>query len=162
MQMFTDRRGGNVSACRSAYLPKLCEFLDDALLGPRAVSLEATAIAVQLPPDKALSIGVIVNELGTNAIKCAFEEGQPGQVHVDLNREQDRFVLTVRDDGRGYSPSAETGLGTRLVTTFVVQLGGSAIWGRAQSGGCATAHDVLGGQSAGVRLAHRCGVRAGA
>ena len=89
-----------------------------------------------MPPDKALSIGLIVNELVTNAIKYAFAEGQPGQVHVDLNREQERLVLTVRDDGRGYSPSAEAGLGTRLVTTFAAQLGGSADWNASRSGGC--------------------------
>ncbi len=75
----------------SEYLPKLCESLNDALLGPRAVSLHATAIPVELPPDKALTIGLIVNELVTNAIKYAFEEGQPGHVHVDLKRDEERF-----------------------------------------------------------------------
>ncbi len=55
---------------------------------------------------------------------------------VDLEREQERLVLTVRDNGRGYSPSAESGLGTRLVTTFAAQLGGSASWNASQSGGC--------------------------
>ena len=120
----------------SEYLPRLCESLNDALLGPRAVSLQATAVKVELPPDKALPIGLIVNELVTNAIKYAFAEAQPGQVHVDLDREQERLVLTVRDNGRGYSPSAEAGLGTRLVTTFAAQLGGSASWNASRSGGC--------------------------
>ena len=112
--------------------------LKDALLGPHHIALKATAIAVELPPDKALAIGVIVNELVTNAVKYAFAEGQPGHVHVDLNREEDRLVLSVRDDGRGYSPTAETGLGTRLVTTFAAQLGGSATWDAGRSGGCTT------------------------
>jgi two-component sensor histidine kinase len=120
----------------SEYLPKLCGSLGAALLGPRAVSLHARSVKVELPPDKALPIGLIVNELVTNAIKYAFAEAQPGQVHVDLEREQERLVLTVRDNGRGYSPSAESGLGTRLVTTFAAQLGGSASWNASQSGGC--------------------------
>jgi two-component sensor histidine kinase len=120
----------------SEYLPRLCESLDDALLGPRAVSLRATAAKIELPPDKALSIGVIVNELVTNAIKYAFGDGQAGQVHVDLDKEQERLVLTVRDNGCGYAPSAEAGLGTRLVTTFAAQLGGSATWSQSRTGGC--------------------------
>ena len=122
----------------SEYLPRLCESLKDALLNPHLISLKATAIAVELPPDKALAIGVIVNELVTNAVKYAFAEGQSGHVNVDLKREQERLVLTVRDDGRGFSPSSEAGLGTRLVTTFAGQLGGSATWDAGTSGGCTT------------------------
>ena len=122
----------------SEYLPRLCESLKDALLGPHPIALKATAIAVELPPDKALAIGVIVNELVTNAVKYAFTEGQPGHVHVDLNREEERLVLTVRDDGRGFSPTSETGLGTRLVTTFAGQLGGTATWDAGQGAGCTT------------------------
>jgi two-component system, sensor histidine kinase PdtaS len=71
-----------------------------------------------LPPEKALSIGLIVNELVTNAVKYAFEEGRAGNVDVDLSRENSRFLLTVSDAGRGYLQSAEAGFGTRLVTTF--------------------------------------------
>jgi two-component sensor histidine kinase len=122
----------------SEYLPRLCGSLKDALLGPHPISLKATAIAVELPPDKALSIGVIVNELVTNAVKYAFAEGQPGHVYVDLNREKENLVLTVRDDGRGFSQSSEAGLGTRLVTTFAAQLGGSATWDTTQGSGCST------------------------
>ena len=122
----------------SEYLPRLCESLKDALLGSLPISLKASAIAVELPPDKALAIGVIVNEPVTNAVKYAFAEGQPGHVYVDLNREKERLVLTVRDDGRGFSPTSETGLGTRLVTTFAGQLGGTATWDAGQGAGCTT------------------------
>ncbi len=120
----------------SEYLPRLCASLDEALLGPRAASLKATAVKVELPPDKALPLGLIVNELVTNATKYAFDEGQPGHVLVELNKHAELLVLTVRDDGRGYAPSAEAGLGTRLVTTFATQLGGTAVWNGNESGGC--------------------------
>ena len=96
----------------SEYLPKLCESLNDALFGPRAVSLHATAITVELPPDKALPIGLIVNELVTNAIKYAFEEGQLGHVLVDLSREPGAVSCSrSEDNGRGYAPTSEAGLG---------------------------------------------------
>ena len=70
----------------------------------------------------------------TNAIKYAFAEAQPGQVHVDLDREQERLVLTVRDNGCGYSPSAESGLGTRLVTTLQRSLADQPVGTRAEAG----------------------------
>jgi two-component sensor histidine kinase len=109
----------------SEYLPKLCHSLKEALMSPDVV-LTASAERVNLPPDKALPIGLIVNELVTNAVKYAYEEGQNGQVRVDLSTANGCIRLIVRDDGRGYPADAEAGLGTRLVTTFAEQLGGLA------------------------------------
>ncbi len=120
----------------SEYLPRLCDSLKEALLTPRAISLTASAIQVELPPDKALSIGVIVNELVTNAVKYAFDEQRPGHVRVDLSRGEKDLILTVQDDGRGYPPNAEAGLGSRLVTTFATQLEGLAAWDSGRTDGC--------------------------
>jgi CheY-like chemotaxis protein len=93
------------------YLPKLCESLKDALLGQRAISLTTTAIAVQLPPDKALAIGVIVNELVTNAIKYAFDEDGAGRVIVDLSRKGEELVLRVEDTGTRLSNECRARIG---------------------------------------------------
>ena len=120
----------------SEYLPKLCESLKDALLGPGAVALHATAVPVELPPDKALSIGLIVNELVTNAIKYAFAEESSGGVLVNLSERGSDLVLTVEDNGCGYPPDAEAGLGSRLVTTFATQLGGVATRDSGRKDGC--------------------------
>jgi len=119
------------------YVPRLCDALKGALSGASPVSITASAVAAKLPPQNALSVGLIVNELVTNAVKYAFTEGQPGNVHVELNRAEGRLVLTVRDDGRGYAPTSDAGLGTRLVSTFAAQLGGSAVWAENKDGGCA-------------------------
>lgn len=120
------------------YVQGLCNSLNAALCSPRGISLTSAAVATKLPSEKALSIGIIINELVTNAVKYAFDEGRSGHIHVDLNRDGDFFVLTVRDNGRGYSPTGEAGLGTRLVTMFAMQLGGSAKWD-SKNGGCSTA-----------------------
>ena len=122
----------------SSYVPPLCFSLKEALCGPRQISLTSRAIAEELPPEKALAIGVIINELVTNAFKYAFDEGKPGHIHVELDRKDDGFLLSVSDDGRGYSPNTQAGLGTRLVTTFAEQLGGSAFWQSAAAGGSTT------------------------
>jgi two-component sensor histidine kinase len=120
----------------SEYLPELCKSLEQALGGPRSITLTTRAASVQLPPDKALSAGVIVNELVTNAVKYAFEDGRSGNVRVELVRADEGLALSVADDGKGCPTDMQAGLGTKLVSVFAAQLGGTATWDRPVSGGC--------------------------
>ena len=78
-----------------------------------------------LPTDRAIPIGLIVNELVTNALKYAFPGETSGTVTVVLKREPGELRLTVADDGKGIDPRrANSGLGGRLVEGFAQQLGG--------------------------------------
>ena len=122
----------------SEYVAKLCHSLGKALCGPRSISITCHAVAEKLPPEKALAIGVIINELVTNSCKYAFDEGKAGRIIVELDSKNETFELSVADNGRGYSPDREPGLGTRLVTMFAAQLGGSVAWDAVPSGGCKT------------------------
>jgi two-component sensor histidine kinase len=117
------------------YVVGLCRSLSEALGRPGTVALSSSSVDVQLPPEKALAVGVIVNELVTNAFKYAFEEGRTGRVRVELAREDDKLVLSVTDNGIGCE-NPQSGLGTRLVSTFAAQLGGTAAWERPVEGGC--------------------------
>jgi two-component sensor histidine kinase len=127
------RRDGRIAM--QDYVVSLCRSLGEALGAPGTVALSSSSVDVQLPPEKALAVGVIVNELVTNAFKYAFHDGQTGRVHVELAREGDKLVLSVSDDGIGCD-APESGLGTRLVSTFAAQLGGKASWRRPPEGGC--------------------------
>ena len=69
-----------------------------------------------LPTDRAIPIGLIVNELVTNAVKYAFPSETRGTVLVTLKRVPGELRLTVADDGQGVDPRrADSGLGGRLV-----------------------------------------------
>ncbi|MES3153577.1 sensor histidine kinase [Sphingomonas faeni] len=93
----------------------------DAL--PRALSLAAEPI--HLPTDRAVSLGVIVTELVTNACKYAYPTGG-GEVRVALRRiDDDIFILAVEDDGCGIPEDAVprgTGLGTKLIRAMAQSL----------------------------------------
>lgn len=84
---------------------------------PRTLKLQAEP--VRLPTDRAVSLGVIVSELVSNACKYAYPDSMDGEVRIALAAEgEDGFALTVEDDGCGLDPKAPpkgTGLGTRLV-----------------------------------------------
>ncbi len=90
---------------------------------PRALSLAAEPI--RLPTDRAVSLGVIVTELVTNACKYAYPNSG-GEVRVELRRiDDDVFLLAVEDDGCGIPEDAVprgTGLGTKLIRAMAQSL----------------------------------------
>ncbi len=92
-----------------------------------AASIRFDCPPISLPTDKAVSFGVIVTELLTNAIKYAYPDGRRGEVRIRITASGGEGVLTVEDDGVGLSGGkpAGTGLGSRIVTMMAANLGGS-------------------------------------
>ena len=109
-----------------AYLEGLVEELGAALSsdgGRRPITLDVGA--VRMATDRAVSLGVIVTELVTNACKYAYPDGQPGEIRVALKRDDLTLCLTVEDDGRGIAADSVpkgTGLGTRIVRAMAQSL----------------------------------------
>jgi two-component sensor histidine kinase len=106
------------------YLDALCRALSESMDYGAGVSLQVDGDDIALPLERAVPVGLIVNELVTNAYKHAFGDGkQPGEVTVSLRRLQD-MTLIVQDDGCGCPDGAAAGVGSQLVTTLVRQLNG--------------------------------------
>jgi two-component sensor histidine kinase len=113
------------------YLQELVDRLSAALCDPAYVTITADCDDVALPVSEAVNVGLIVNELVTNAAKHAFPPPAHGAIRVELRRRGERLELTVSDDGRGFSPDAVmqgTGLGMRIVTALTQDLGGHLGW----------------------------------
>jgi chemotaxis protein methyltransferase CheR len=109
------------------YLDELCRDLMASVqrAGNSSIVLKTDIESELLPTDHAIPIGLIVNELVTNALKYAFPSETRGTVTVTLKRFPGELRLTVADDGNGFDARrADSGLGGRLVSGFAEQLGG--------------------------------------
>jgi two-component sensor histidine kinase len=76
-------------------------------------------IEENLDVETAISCGLIINELVTNSFKYAFENDQ-GHIWITLCKKENRFYLTIEDDGIGYeSDQIKHSFGLLLVNTLV-------------------------------------------
>ena len=111
----------------ATYLDELCRDLIASVHKEdgSSIVLKTDIESELLPTDRAITIGLIVNELVTNAVKYAFPGETKGTIQVTLKRVPGELRLTVADDGQGLDPRrADSGLGGRLVEGFAQQLGG--------------------------------------
>jgi len=112
----------------SVYLEDLCRSLAEALFLGEIVQLECDAFPASMERDRAVAIGLVVNELVTNAAKHAFTEGTGGRIEVGFQPEGAGWRLKVSDDGKGLPADFHTkrnGLGRGLVEAFARQAGAS-------------------------------------
>jgi len=82
-----------------------------------------------LDVDTAITCGLIINELVSNALKYAFPEDSSGEIQIDFKSiNEGKFELLVSDNGIGlpnhFNITNESSLGMRLVKTLVEQVRG--------------------------------------
>jgi two-component sensor histidine kinase len=118
------------------YLDALLEDLRRSAEGNRMSRLTLKAEPVEIDPDRAVAIGIIVNELVMNAVKYAYPDGA-GPIHVDLTGRGGDLELSIADSGVGLNARADprsTGMGQRIVTAMAAKLAASVERDPAHSG----------------------------
>lgn len=112
-----------------SYLKGIAESVHSSLIGSGgAITLEVDAEPLAINADQAVPVGLLVNELATNAVKYAFPDGK-GQIALAFRRRDGEVTLSVEDNGVGLDAAAvhegSSGMGTRFVDAFVRQIGGT-------------------------------------
>ena len=112
-----------------AYLQRLVGDLHSAYDYAGLVRLKVNVQPVSLPIEAAVTCGLLVNELVTNAFKHAFPNGRRGWITVSFQQEQDSLVLRVGDDGVGIPAAIQLektdSLGIKLIMLLASQLEGT-------------------------------------
>ncbi|MDY9927248.1 PAS domain S-box protein [Methanosarcina sp.] len=132
----------------AAYLRKLTADLFSSYSLNNNINLKLDVEQVYFSMDTAIPLGIIVNELVSNALKHAFPAGMKGEVHVNLCKKESfaskcgisgpgpdcmekngfHYMLTVTDDGKGIPEEIEyqdaDSLGLQLINILVEQIDG--------------------------------------
>lgn len=76
--------------------------------------------------EKVVSVGIIANELITNAMKHADPGDKGLEIYLSFSRESTKIVLSISDNGvQTKSVTKSGGVGTLLIHNLVEQLNGT-------------------------------------
>jgi two-component sensor histidine kinase len=112
------------SVLLNQYLDALLDDLRRSAEGNRMSRLTLKAVQVEIDPDRAVAIGIIVNELVMNAVKYAYPD-QAGPIHVEVGADGDELTLSIADNGVGLGAKSDprsTGMGQRIVSAMAAKL----------------------------------------
>lgn len=121
------RDDGEAEVDSKGFIEGLAADLQLGSVAMRPITLRTSVEARLVPMDRAVSIGLIINELVTNALKYAFPDDMEGTITIGFRRDGSGLVVTVEDDGVGLDttvPPRGTGLGMRISRSLARQLGG--------------------------------------
>ncbi|PWC49991.1 histidine kinase [Azospirillum sp. TSA6c] len=106
------------------YLNELCEDLGRASGGDSMCDIVVRSDVIDLPIDHAAPLGLIANELITNAVK--HRGNGAARVTVTFRREDEKLALTVSDRGPGLPSNFDIrksrSLGMRLISSLAGQI----------------------------------------
>lgn len=109
------------------FVAELCHNLAYAAGGDeRSIMVAATVDDIPTDLDFAIPLGLLINELVSNALRHAFPGGRTGMIEVTVARHGDGMMLTVADNGVGRANGAtgHESTGSRIVNALVAQLDG--------------------------------------
>ncbi len=109
------------------FFTNLAKYIIDTFNASDRIDFRCDMEQIALDVDRAIPIGLIVNELLSNSIKYAFPEGRKGKINVSLSEKEDHLLLHVSDDGIGMSENPKiqgSGFGNQLIGLLTRQLEG--------------------------------------
>ncbi|UJP65364.1 histidine kinase dimerization/phosphoacceptor domain -containing protein [Mongoliitalea daihaiensis] len=111
------------------YMQQLSDFLTQTYRSDKQIEVKIDAEEISLDMDMAIPLGLITNELLSNALKYAFEEKDFGEIHIVFSeKEPGQYSLFIKDTGKGLDENLDIdqtkSLGLKLVRTLTRQING--------------------------------------
>ncbi|RNI09206.1 hypothetical protein EFE40_06685 [Methanohalophilus halophilus] len=111
------------------YVNELMQYLIHSYdLDTNKVIVNVNVDKFHLEMDRAVPLGIIINELVSNALQHAFKEGQDGVIEIHFAKENSDYILVVHDSGhfpKEIDFKNTESLGLQLVTNLVSQIDGT-------------------------------------
>lgn len=104
-----------------SYIVKLSESLFNSYkIDENQISFTTDIDDIALDVDTIIPLGLILNELISNALKYAFEEQETGRLEVKLKKVEDVLEMEVIDDGVGidFNSLDESSFGLKMIRAF--------------------------------------------
>ena len=82
--------------------------------------------SIELSMDKAITIGLLINEILSNSLKYAFKGRPEGRISIDVQKLHSGIQMKIKDNGIGFIPDQHNSksLGLYLIENLVKQIQG--------------------------------------
>jgi len=122
-----------------AYIQELSRNIIDVYTNNRdRIALRMDLAAAELSTERAVPLGLILNELITNVLKYAYPGDAKGELRIKLANDAGSISLHIEDDGVGlpanFSPTANGSMGSQLVTMLAQQIEAKVAYASPESG----------------------------
>lgn len=111
------------------YVHELLTYLKTSFDLEKTITFSIQVEEFQLDIIRAIPIGLIINEVVTNAIKYAFPDGKEGLISIFLKEQEKEIILNIQDNGIGlvsdFDFEANNSFGMTLIDGLVKQLDGN-------------------------------------
>jgi len=106
------------------YIKNLCESLISSYQSStKKVKLKLEIPEFELDIDRAIPMGLIINEIVTNSLKYAFPPNYNGELRINLDESDDnKYSFLIADNGMGKSADAEPSFGSQLIQLLTKQI----------------------------------------
>lgn len=95
-----------------SYFTTLSSNLVRVYGGLPKIKLQLDLSSLEVAIEKAIPLGLILNELLTNSLKYAFPEDRSGKIQVKISKEEQDILFHYSDDGVGFRKENHVGTGT--------------------------------------------------
>jgi two-component sensor histidine kinase len=112
----------------ASYIKTITEYLLSLYLNEeKDISIQLNIDpAIEMPMDRSITMGLLMNEIISNSLKYAFKGRTSGIISIDIQRIQDGFQMKLSDNGLGFIPEEvqAKSLGMYLIKNLVKQIQG--------------------------------------